>query len=187
LAFIQDRLASGDTAPTVREIADRFRIRSPNGVAGHLRALERKGYIDRRAFKARSIRLAAEYSEQTRGLPLVGRVQAGTMREAIGEHAERVDLGSMFDQRGTFALRVEGESMIDVHIADGDYVIVQPDRAAAAGDIAVVQTENGEATVKFWFPEKRRIRLQPANRRMKPIFVKDARVLGVVVGVIRCL
>ncbi|NQU19992.1 MAG: repressor LexA, partial [Candidatus Nealsonbacteria bacterium] len=84
-----------------------------------------------------------------------------------------------------FTLEVSGESMVGAHIADGDYVIVRKQRTARKGQIVVALTDEGEATLKYWFPEKRRIRLQPANKRMKPIYVKNAKVLGVVVGVVR--
>ncbi len=187
LEFLQEKLDADSSGPTVREIAEKFKIKSPNGVTGHLRALERKGFITRSPFKSRSITLAAQWFEQSRGLPLAGRVHAGALHEAVAEVSERVDFGTMFKKRGTYVLRVEGESMIGAHIADGDFVIVQPNKSATAGDIAVVQTEDGQATLKYWFPEKNRIRLQPANSRVKPIYVKNARVLGVVVGVIRRL
>jgi repressor LexA len=185
LAFVRERLDAGLGGPTVREIAEKFRIRSPNGVTGHLKALQRKGYITRQPLKSRSIGLAPAWSELSRGLPLAGRVHAGTLHEAVEDNAERVDFGSMFKKRGTYVLRVDGESMINAHIADGDYVVVQPNKSARTGDIAVVQTDDGQATLKYWFPEKNRIRLQPANSRMKPMYVKRARVLGVVVGVVR--
>lgn len=187
LEFVQDRIQVRKIGPTVREIAERFKIKSPNGVAGHLHALERKGYITRDPFKSRSISLAPELTEQSRGFPLAGRVYAGSLHEAVGDTLERVDFESMFRKRGTYVLKVDGESMINAHIADGDFVVIQPNKSVAAGDIAVVQTEDGQATLKYWFPEKNRIRLQPANRRMKPMYVKRARVLGVVVGVIRKL
>ncbi len=186
LEFVQERLRAGGAGPTVREIADRFDIQSPNGVTGHLRALERKGYISRRPHKSRSITLSPQWTAQFRGFPMAGRVHAGAMHEAV-EVSERVDFSAMFKKRGTYVLRVEGESMIDAHIADGDYVVIQPNKSATAGDIAVVQADDGQATLKYWFPEKHRIRLQPANRRMKAMYVKRVRVLGVVVGVIRRL
>ena len=84
-----------------------------------------------------------------------------------------------------FALEVQGESMIEEQIADGDYVVIRRQEKAQPGEIVVAITDEGEATLKRWFPEKRRIRLEPANANMKPIYVKDARVLGVVVGVVR--
>jgi len=93
-----------------------------------------------------------------------------------------------FDKLGgtnVFALRVAGDSMIEAQIADGDYVIVKRQSQAAPGQMVVAQTEEGEATLKYWHPEKNRIRLQPANASMKPIYVENARVLGVVVGVVR--
>ncbi len=187
LEFLREKLDADSSGPTVREIAERFKIKSPNGVTGHLRALERKGFITRSPHKSRSITLAAQWVEQSRGLPLAGRVHAGALHEAVAEVSERVDFGSMFKKRGTYVLRVEGESMINAHIADGDFVVVQPNKSATAGDITVVQTDDGQATLKYWFPEKNRIRLQPANSRVKPIYVKNVRVLGVVVGVIRRL
>ena len=119
------------------------------------------------------------------GLPIHGRVKAGALHEAVAENGESIDITALFDRSGNFMLRVEGDSMIDAHIADGDLVVVQPGKSAKAGDMAVVQTEEGDATLKGWYPEKNRIRLQPANKRLKPIFVKKAKVLGVVVGVVR--
>jgi repressor LexA len=82
-------------------------------------------------------------------------------------------------------LKVMGDSMIDAQIADGDWVVIQKKQTAHSGDIVVAQTEDGEATLKHWFPERDRIRLQPANAGMKPIYVKNAKVLGVLVGVVR--
>jgi repressor LexA len=187
LRFVQDRIEAGPSAPTVREIAERFRMKSPNGVTAHLNALERKGYIKRRPLKSRSIELARQWAQQSRGLPLVGRVHAGVLHEAVAEVSERVDFGTMFEKRGTFVLRVEGDSMIDAQITDGDYIVVQPNKPAQAGDIAVVQTDDGQATLKYWFPERNRVRLQPANRRMKPIYIKRPRLVGVVVGVVRAM
>ena len=103
------------------------------------------------------------------------------------EQQERVDFAAIFspDKENLVALEVRGDSMIDDQIADGDYVIVDRNRAARKGQIVVAVTDEGEATLKRWFPEKNRIRLEPANSTMKPIYVKDARVLGVVVGVVR--
>lgn len=184
LEFVHERLRSGKSGPTVREIAKRFAIKSPNGVTGHLRALERKGFISRRPHQSRSITIAPQWTDQSRGLPMAGRVHAGTMHEAVQDN-ERVDFGDLFTKRGTYVLRVEGDSMIDAHIADGDFVVVQPNKTPSAGDIAVVQTEDGQATLKYWFPEKNRVRLQPANRRMKPLYTRRVRPLGVVVGVVR--
>lgn len=182
--FIRKQINTRGYGPTVREIGAQFDIASPNGVMGHLRALESKGYIQRTSGKYRSIELSPEFLEETRGLPLAGTVSAGAMHEAI-EQFERIDFDKMLNRRNAYALLVSGDSMVEAHICDGDYVIVHPARTAHSGDIAVVLTGDGDATLKYWFPEKNRIRLQPANRRMKPMYSRDARVIGVVRGVVR--
>ncbi len=183
--FIRDKIRGRGYGPTVREIGTRFKIRSPNGVVCHLRALEKKGMISREANLARAIQLTAEPIE-LRGLPLAGRIAAGVLHEAI-EQDERVDFNAMFDptKKQLFVLEVHGDSMIDDQIADGDYVVIRKQRTARKGQTVVALTEEGEATLKRWHPEKNRIRLEPANSKMKPIYVRNARVLGVVVGVVR--
>jgi repressor LexA len=183
--FIRDKIRNRGYGPTVREIGLRFKIRSPNGVVCHLKALEKKGIITREANRSRAIQLAAEPIVD-RGMPLFGRIAAGVLHEAI-EQNERVDFGTLFkagDKR-IFALRVDGDSMIEDQIADGDYVVIRKQRSARKGQIVVALTDENEATLKRWFPEKNRIRLEPANATMKPIYVKNARILGVVIGVVR--
>jgi repressor LexA len=182
-AFIRDKIHSRGYGPTVREIGTAFKIRSPNGVVCHLKALERKGLITRGRNMSRAIELVAEPAH-LRGLPMAGWVAAGTLRTAE-EQNERIDFESLFNRDNHFVLRVMGDSMIDAQIADGDWVVIQKKQTAHAGDIVVAQTEDGEATLKQWFPERDRIRLQPANSSMKPIYVRNARVLGVLVGVVR--
>lgn len=181
--FIREKIRGRGYGPTVREIGDHFEISSPNGVMCHLRALEKKGLIIREPNMSRAIQLATEPAEEL-GLPLAGEVAAGVLHEAI-EQTERVDFGTMFSQKSQFALRVRGDSMIDAQICDGDYVIIKKQRNAEKGQIVVAQTDDGEATLKYWFPERNRIRLQPANSSMAPIYVKHARVLGVLTGVVR--
>jgi repressor LexA len=183
--FIREKIRGRGFGPTVREIAAQFDISSPNGVVCHLRALVKKGLITREPHLSRAIRLAAEPIEE-RGLPLAGQIAAGVLHEAI-EQNERVDFQEMFNpgSKNMFALRVRGDSMIEDQIADGDYVVVQKQRTARKGQIVVAITDEGEATLKRWFPEKNRIRLEPANSSMKPIYVRNAKVLGVVVGVVR--
>lgn len=181
--FIRSKIRDRGYGPTVREIGDKFGIRSPNGVVCHLKALERKGMISREANRSRAIRLTAE---ATHGLPLLGRIAAGVLHEAV-EQQEWIDFGSMFDteERDMFVLEVHGESMIEDHIADGDYVVIKKKDSAANGDTVVALTESNEATLKRWFLEEDRIRLEPANAKMEPIYVKDAKILGVLVGVVR--
>lgn len=181
--FIRDKIRNRGYGPTVREIGEKFDISSPNGVMCHLKALEKKGLITREPNMSRAIQLSAEPIEE-KGLPLRGRVAAGVLHEAI-EQEERVDFESMFNHKNMFVLEVKGDSMIDAQIADGDYVVIRKQQKASPGQIVVAQTEDGEATLKRWFPEANRIRLQPANASMKPIYVKNARILGVMAGVVR--
>ncbi len=181
--FIKDKIRNRGYGPTVREIGENFGISSPNGVMCHLKALEKKGLITREPNMSRAIQLTSEPIEE-KGLPLRGRIAAGVLHEAI-EQTERVDFESMFSKKNLFVLKVSGDSMIDAQIADGDYVVIRKQKDAAAGQIVVAQTDEGEATLKYWYPESNRIRLEPANSTMKPIYVKDAKILGVLAGVVR--
>ncbi len=183
--FLRDKIQGRGYGPTVREIGLQFDIRSPNGVMCHLKALEKKGLIIREPNMSRAIQLATEPAHR-RGLPLAGRIAAGVLHEAV-EQKERIDFGEMFDQtkKNLFVLEVSGDSMIEDQISDGDYVVIRKQRTARKGQIVVALTDESEATLKRWFPEKNRIRLEPANSRMKPIYVKNAKILGVVVGVVR--
>jgi repressor LexA len=101
------------------------------------------------------------------------------------EQNERIDFSEVLFGDDRFILRVSGDSMIDAHIADGDFVVIQKRDSAEVGQMVVAQTSEGEATLKYWYPEEGRIRLQPANASMDPIYVKDASVIGVAVGVVR--
>lgn len=183
--FIREKIRSRGYGPTVREIGQAFDIRSPNGVVCHLKALEKKGLIRRERNRSRAIELVAE-PPHSRGLPLAGRIAAGVLQEAI-EQNERVDFADMFnpDNPDLIVLEVRGDSMIEDQIADGDYVIIDKSRHPRRGQIVVALTDENEATLKRWFPERNRIRLEPANSSMKPIYVKNARVVGVLVGVVR--
>lgn len=170
--------------PTVREIGEHFGIKSPNGVMCHLRALERKGLITRSPNKSRAIELTSAADRNGHSLPMAGIVAAGPTTLAF-EQNERVDFSEMLFRDDRFILQVSGDSMIEAHIADGDYVVVQKKETAEPGQMVVAQTEDGEATLKYWFPEGNRIRLQPANASMDPIYVQNATVIGVAVGVVR--
>lgn len=184
--FIRDKIMNRGYGPTVREIGEKFDIRSPNGVMCHLKALEKKGVITRAPNKSRAIELTKAVIKEQKGLPLSGQIAAGVMHEAI-EQKDRIDFGEMFNMKSMFVLKVKGDSMIGAQIAEGDYVVVKSQKTARKGQMVVAQTDDGEATLKYWFPEKKSIRLQPANPRMKPIYSKNATVVGVVVGVVRNL
>lgn len=182
--LIRELIIRRGYGPTVREIGEHFGIRSPNGVMCHLKALERKGLLRRCPNKSRAIELTQHADRSGTALQMAGRVAAGPTTLAF-EQNERVDLGELFYREGRFLLQVSGDSMINAHIADGDYVIIQRSDAAQPGQMVVAQTGEGEATLKYWFPEGDRIRLQPANDQMEPIYVQDAKVIGVAVGVVR--
>lgn len=181
--FIRDKIDNRGYGPTVREIGEHFDIISPNGVMCHLKALEKKGLITREPNMSRAIQLTDE-ARADRGMPLVGQIAAGSLAEAI-EQSERFEFTDWFHQKNLFALRVKGDSMIEAAIADGDLVICRKARTADKGDIVVALTDEGEATLKYWYPEANRIRLQPANSSMKPIYSRNVKVLGVVTGVVR--
>jgi repressor LexA len=183
--FIREKIRNRGYGPTVREIGSHFNISSPNGVMCHLKALEKKGLIVREPNMSRAIMLTTEHASN-RGLPLVGQIAAGVLHEAV-EQKERIDFADMFSDDSMFVLKVKGDSMVEDQIADGDYVVVKRQHTAQRGQTVVALTSENEATLKRWYPEGKRIRLQPANASMKPIYVNDAQVLGVVVGVVRKL
>jgi repressor LexA len=184
LDFIREKIRGRGYGPTVREIGEYFDIASPNGVMCHLKALEKKGLIIREPNMSRAIQLT-DLAREDEGFALVGQIAAGGLAEAI-EQSERLNLEEYFPaKKNSFALRVKGDSMIEAAIADGDIVICKKTRVAHKGDIVVAMTDEGEATLKYWYPEANRIRLQPANSSMKPIYARDVQVLGIVTGVIR--
>ncbi len=182
--FIREKIQNRGYGPTVREIGEDFGISSPNGVMCHLRALEKKGLIKRSPNKSRAIELTREAIDEARGLPLCGTIAAGMTNLAF-EQGDRIDFAEFFTKKSLFVLEVRGDSMIDAQIADGDFVVIKKQKSASAGQIVVAQTDEGEATLKYWYPEANRIRLQPANASMDPIYVTNAHVLGVLVGVVR--
>lgn len=181
--FVKDKIVNRGYGPTVREIGTAFGIRSPNGVMCHLKALERKGLITRESHMSRAIQLT-DSSQRRMSLPLAGQIAAGRPLLAQ-EQDERIDFSNLFDTEEHFALKVKGDSMIEDQIAEGDFVVVHRQDTARNGDIVVALVDNDEATLKRFYKDKDRFRLEPANSKMKPIFSKDVNVLGVVVGVVR--
>ena len=181
--FIRDKIESRGYGPTVREIGLGFDIKSPNGVMCHLKALEKKGLIKREGFSARAIQLL--HKRQGAGLPLLGRVAAGSPTLAV-EQEERLEFADLFGGPNRYALKVQGKSMIEDHIDDGDYVVIRKQEVAQNGE-RVVAMINDEVTLKRFYHEKDHVRLEPANGTMDPIIVNkaDAAILGVLVGVLR--
>ena len=182
--FVKDKIVGRGYGPTVRDIGAHFGIRSPNGVMCHLKALEKKGLISREPGKSRAIQLSDPPRAKTT-LPLVGLVAAGSPVLAE-EQSETVDFAPLFETDGHFCLKVKGDSMIDDHIAEGDYVVVRKQNTARNGEIVVAVVDDGtEATLKRYYREGNRVRLQPANATMAPIYAENVEIRGTVSGVIR--
>jgi len=183
--FIRIKIQGRGYGPTVREIGNEFGIKSPNGVMCHLKALQKKGLIHREANMSRAIQLLQDSpSGRPASLKLLGRIAAGQPLEAV-EQAEDFGFDEWEDPDNKFVLQVTGESMIEAHIADGDYVIIQKQESARDGQIVAVLDEEGGATLKKFFREKNRVRLEPANKTMKPIFRDNVTILGTLAGVVR--
>ncbi len=183
--FIRDKIETRGYGPTVREIGTAFNIMSPNGVMCHLNALVKKGLILREGRSARAIRLV-DHRPPGAELPLLGRVAAGPTLTAE-QVDERLNFSELFCGPEHFALKVEGQSMIEDHIDDGDYVVIRKQPAVENGE-RVVARVNGGVTLKRFYREKDKVRLEPANGTMKPIVVgqdDQAEIIGVLVGVLR--
>ncbi|MHC4235863.1 MAG: transcriptional repressor LexA [Planctomycetota bacterium] len=189
LTLIRDGRHRDGYSPTMQEIADQFGV-SKVTVFEHVEALIAKGLLRRLPHKARSLEVThwARFPDQRPTLiPLAGRIAAGRPIEAV-EDVESVDLESIFDSRHeTFVLEVSGDSMIDEQIREGDYVVVERRGQVRDGETVVALLADGEATLKKFYRQGRRIRLQPANKRYKPIHVRpgEVQVQGVVIGVLR--
>jgi len=186
LEFIRDFLASKGYSPTLEEIAERFGISSLNAVYKHLKSLEQRGYIRRLSNQARSIHIV-EPDSGPATLPLLGRVAAGQPIEAINL-PEDIAVPPTFLTRGdNFVLRVQGDSMIEEQIRDGDYVVLEKRERAENGEIVIALIDGESATLKKFYREGDHIRLQPANPAMAALVLSEDRVAvqGVVVGLLR--
>ena len=213
LDFIIEHIEEWGYPPTIREIGDHLGIKSTNGVNDHLKALERKDYLERQDAKSRALKplmypdgtpydlsgqpspstIDSYIEERVHSIPVVGRIAAGAPIEAIETAEDTVKLGEGLIGRGDelFSLRVRGDSMIDDGIFNGDYIFVRRQQDAHDGEIVAAMVD-GEATVKRFYREGDRIRLQPANETMEPIFVhadeaRETAILGKVVAVFRRL
>ena len=188
LEVIKDFTREHGYPPSVREIGERVGLSSSSTVQCHLRTLEKKGLIKRDPTKPRALVSGSDASRDVVSLPIMGRVAAGALATANQDIEGEITLPASFVKRSdSFVLRVKGESMIDEGIRDGDYIIVEGRDAATPGE-TVVALIGEEATVKKYFPENGgKVRLQPANASMDPIFVSedDLRIRGVVVGLMR--
>lgn len=190
LEVIRDFTEDRGYPPSVREIGERVGLSSSSTVQSHLKSLEKRGLIRRDPTKPRALTAGGERPRRMPEfgvLPIVGKVAAGmpiTAQENIeGEFVVPAELAR---RPGAFVLRVQGDSMVDAAILDGDYIVVSPQPDAANGQIVVAMLE-GEATVKRYFREAGRVRLQPENRTMAPIFSDDVTIVGKVEALYRQL
>jgi len=183
--YIKDHIRSRGYAPSIMEIGERFKLASPATVHKHLTHLETRGLIRRHRHQSRGIEIIGSAGDASPYV-LLGRIAAGKPIEAL---EQREVISIMPDARGedVFVLQVKGNSMIDDHIQDGDYVIIEKRNDAENGETVVALLDGENATLKRFYREKGHVRLQPANPAMDPIIIKNGKleIQGVVIGVIR--
>lgn len=192
--FIKSEVEVKGYPPSVREIAKAVGLASSSTVHGHLERIEKKGYIRRDPTKPRAIEIVNPdmnniEKDVARYAPVIGKVTAGAPITALENIEEYTPVPSSIAQTSDnlFILIIEGNSMIDAGILDGDKVIVKQQQTAQNGDIVVAMTEDDEATVKRFYKEKDHIRLQPANESMRPLLLDHVTILGKVIGLYRNL
>ena len=192
LQLIRDTRVTNGYSPTMQELADELGI-SKVTVFEHVEALIKKGALHREPNKARSLSICEDTmvpdESQPLAFPLVGKIAAGYPIEKF-EQTDRLNLEDLFGPRigqkgGSFALQVDGDSMKDEGILDGDYVIIERRETARNGERVVALLPNGETTLKTFFKERDHIRLQPSNPGFEPILVKECSIQGIVTGVLR--
>jgi repressor LexA len=184
--YINDCIEKNGYAPSVRDICSAVGIKSTSSVHEYLRRLETKGYIKKSSGKSRALSLESGVSSDSskmKKVPILGKVTAGQPILAVENYEGFVDFPVTMarGKANLFALRVMGESMIEAGILDGDIVVVESKRYADDGEIVVAMIDD-EATVKRFYKDNGRIRLQPANHTMEPIYTKEVMVLGKVIA-----
>ena len=203
LHYIAATLRARGYPPSVREIALAVGLSSTSAVHHHLMMLEREGFLERGAAQSRALRLTPTaaielglthelvpqaVTAEAHVLPVIGEIAAGGPIEAYQDASETMAVPDLLAPSGdAYVLRVRGDSMIEEHIADGDFVLIRPQTTASNGDIVVAQVEDNAVTLKRFFKEKDRVRLQPANPNYPPQFYDDVRIQGKLIGVIRRL
>jgi repressor LexA len=181
LRFIETYQTRTGCAPTLREIAEHLRV-SKVTILSHLRNLERGRHIKRSRYGRRAIQVLT----RSRRIPVLGRIAAGRPIEAV-EADEGTDILQLLGGPDTFALQIRGDSMTGDNLSDGDFVIVERRSTVRDGEIVVALLDSGEATIKRFYRENGRVRLQPSNPAMEPLYVTHVAVQGVVVGIYRRL
>lgn len=184
--FITSFIDENGYAPTYQAIANNFALSSKATIHQHVTSLKKKGFLVDHASRSQVEPAPEMQTGKSIILPLVGLITAGEPIEAVEEKEQiSVPVDLMVDPNTTYVLRVKGESMIDEGIYDGDFVVVQRDPSPKNGDVVVALLDNQYATLKKFYKEKSRIRLQPANPTMQPIYCKDLIIQGIVKAVIR--
>ncbi|MBQ7794663.1 MAG: transcriptional repressor LexA [Clostridia bacterium] len=188
LSFIREQLEKRGFPPTVREICAEIGLSSTATVHARLKKLEEHGLIVKDGGKNRTLKIVGEDTEQYVNVPIYGKITAGVPITAIEDISGSFPIpASIARNKELFMLRVEGESMINAAILDGDLILVQRQPTADNGDIAVALINGEEATVKTFYKEDGYIRLQPENDSMEPIILSNVEILGKVIGVFRTL
>lgn len=188
LNYLADFIQQQGYAPSLEEIGQRFGLSSLATVHKHLTNLEGKGFIRRSWNKSRSVEIVpTKHGAQSRELDLMGYVAAGEPIEAVATLESIAVPEMLIGNNRAYVLRVRGDSMIDEQIRDGDYVVVEDRKTAENGEMVIALLNNAEVTLKMLFRENDSVRLQPANRKMEPIVIRevDLRIQGVVVGIMR--
>ncbi len=180
LRLVEEYADRNGYSPTLQEIADRLRITKVT-VLSHLRALEKERHVKRSYYRRRGI----EVLTRTRRLPVTGKIAAGRPIEAIAHPGDLDLFGVLRQGKELFALEVRGDSMVEDCIRDGDYVLCERRTTARDGETVVALLDGGEATLKRFYRENGRVRLQPANSAMAPILADRVEVQGVVVAIYR--
>jgi len=180
--FLKEKILKRGYGPTVREIGTEFGIRSPNGVMCHLKALEKKGLISREAHMARAIQLANQPVSRS-ALADIGRLDGTNPLEAL-DRGDESDFAPLFENSENFAVTASGETLVDVHVADGDTVILTRSKSARDGDIVLALVDGGDPVLRIYRKDANRIRLD-ASGKTKPIVSNNVQILGKAVAVIR--
>jgi repressor LexA len=188
LEYIRETIDKRGYPPSVREIAEAVGLASTSAVHHHLTKLEKDGRLQKEATRSRALTIPGSHGARVVNAPIIGEIAAGQPIEAYEDRTETMALpAELAPKHDTFVLRVRGKSMIEDHIDNGDYVVIQPQDTARDGEIVVAILEDNTATLKRFYKERDRIRLQPANSEMEPIYARDVKIQGKVIGVIRRL
>ncbi|HEY8655432.1 MAG TPA: transcriptional repressor LexA [Candidatus Limnocylindria bacterium] len=192
LEFIGETVAERGYPPSVREIAEAVGLASTSAVHHHLTKLEKDGRLEKVATRSRALSLPGSAAARAAAAQfvtarIVGEIAAGQPIYVNEEHETMALPSELAAGHDTFVLRVRGKSMIEDHIDNGDYVVVQPQDTARDGEIVVAILEDNSATLKRFYKERDRVRLQPANSGMQPIYAREVKIQGKVIGVIRRL